>query len=700
VKEKVFVFAALPYVNSSLHLGHIAGAYLPYDVFRRFLKLRGYDVISTSGSDEHGTPITVKSIREGIPPEEIVEKYHKLNLEIFKKMNIEFDAYIETSSKLHKEITSKFLVTLKNKDYIYEAEMTQPFCVKENIFLADRYVKGKCPYCGYEEATGDQCENCGRTLEPAELINPLCIFDLTPPEFRQTKHLFFRLSKLQEELEKYIDSRVNWRQNVLNFSRNFISGGLKDRPITRDLNWGVDVPFPGYENKKIYVWFEALIGYLTGVSTVLESQEEALALWKAPDLRYYHFVGKDNIVFHSIIWPGMLLAHGNMTLPYYVAANEFLNFRGEKFSKSKGTGFSMIQLLERYDSEFIRFGALYNLPEEHDADFSIEEFESRINTELIDKFGNFVNRALILAFKKGPISIDQIAQNDLDTEAENRIRNSIATIIREMDGVHIRNAFRAWLDLAYYGNSYITNRKPWEQCKKDDANCNAAIYTGVKIVFALAVSGQMFLPVTSKKILSWLGYGEQVELKDDLEFPVSRLTSKPDKLFEKIVSNTINLRLQIAQVREVQDHPNAEKLYLLDLDLGESNRRIVSGIKGSYSREALKGKKIVVVTNLKPASIRGETSNGMLLAAEDEQGIHLVLAPESAKNGEEVKIGDLQTDPSEISIEKFRKLVIRTVKRGSDIVPALFINEKQLYLEITGGRLILDGSPGEGLVIK
>ena len=487
---------------------------------------------------------------------------------------------------------------------------------------------------------------------------------------------------------------------MLNFSRNFISGGLKDRPITRDLNWGVDVPFPGYENKKIYVWFEALIGYLTGVSTVLDSQEEALALWKDPDLRYYHFVGKDNIVFHSIIWPGMLLAHGNMTLPYYVAANEFLNFRGEKFSKSKGTGFSMIQLLERYDSEFIRFGALYNLPEEHDADFSIEEFESRINTELIDKFGNFVNRALILAFKKGPISIDQIAQNDLDTEAENRIRNSIATIIREMDGVHIRNAFRAWLDLAYYGNSYITNRKPWEQCKKDDANCNAAIYTGVKIVFALAVSGQMFLPVTSKKILSWLGYGEQVELKDDLELPVSRLTSKPDKLFEKIVSNTINLRLQIAQVREVQDHPNAEKLYLLDLDLGESNRRIVSGIKGSYSRDALKGKKIVVVTNLKPASIRGETSNGMLLAAEDEQGIHLVLAPESAKNGEEVKIGDLQTDPSEISIEKFRKLVIRTVKRGSDTVPALFINEKELYLEISGGRLILDGSPGEGLVIK
>ncbi|MGC8562583.1 MAG: methionine--tRNA ligase [Thermoplasmata archaeon] len=700
MKEKVFVFAALPYVNSSLHLGHVAGAYLPYDVFRRFLKLRGYDVISTSGSDEHGTPITVKSIREGIPPEEIVEKYHKLNVEIFRKMNIEFDAYIETSSKLHKEITSNFLKTLKDKGFIYEAEMVQPFCVKENIFLADRYVRGKCPYCGYEEATGDQCENCGRTLEPSELINPVCIFDLTTPEFRQTKHLFFRLSSLQADLSKYIDSRVGWRQNVLNFSRNFITNGLKDRPITRDLNWGVDVPFPGYENKKIYVWFEALIGYLTGISSVLGSQEDALAMWRNPGLKYYHFVGKDNIVFHSIVWPGMLLAHGDMTLPYQVAANEFLNFRGEKFSKSKGTGFSMIQLLERYNSEFIRFGVLYNLPEEHDADFSIEEFENRVNTELIDKFGNFVNRALILAYKKGPISIDQIAQNDLDIDAEKTIRNSISTIISEMDSVHIRNAFRTWLDLAYYGNSFITNRKPWDQCKKDDANCNAAIYTGVKIVFALAVSGQMFLPETSKKILSWLGYSEPIELKEDLEFPVSRLTIKPDRLFEKIVNNDINLRLQIAQVMGVNDHPNAEKLYLLDLDLGDSKRRIVSGIKNSYTKESLNGKKIVVVTNLKPALIRGETSNGMLLAAEDENGIHLVLAPESAKNGEEVKIGDMQTDPSEISIEKFRKFILKTARRDSDVVPAIFIDGKQIFLETPSGRLKLDGSPSEGLIIK
>ena len=700
MKERVLVFAALPYVNSGLHLGQIAGAYLPYDVFRRFLKLRGYEVIATSGSDEHGTPITLKSIREGVPPESIVEKYHKLDVEIFKSLSIEFDAYIETSSSIHKEVTAKFLRKLMDNGYIYEAEMTQPFCEIENIFLADRYVQGKCPHCGYELATGDQCENCGRTLEPNELVNPVCIFDHSTPVFKQTKHLFFRLSNLQDELLKYIESKGMWRQNVLNFSKNFIANGLKDRPITRDLNWGVEVPFSGYENKRIYVWFEALLGYLTGVSTVLGSQDEALALWKDRNLKYYHFIGKDNIVFHSIIWPGMLIAHGDMTLPHYVAANEFLNYQGQKFSKSRGTGYTVQQLLDKYDSEFLRFGVLYNLPEDHDSDFSLDEFENRVNTELIDKFGNFVNRALVLAFKKGPVSSDQIAQNGLDVEAEQTIKQGMSKIISEMEGVHIRNAFKAWLDLAYYGNSYITSRKTWDACKKDDANCNAAIYTGVKLVYALAVSGQIFLPKTSKKILSWLGFDEPIELREDLYLPVARLVSKPERLYEKITTKELNLELRVAKVDDVFDHPNAEKLYLLDLNLGDEKRRIVSGIKNHYDKSSLKGKKIVIVANLKPATIRGEKSNGMLLAAEDESGIHLVLAPEQASPGEEVRIGDWHIDTSEISIETFRNFNIQTAKADSKTVPVLFLDGKPLHLETSAGTLYVDGSPKEGIRIK
>lgn len=700
MKEKVFVFVALPYANAPLHLGHIAGAYLPYDTFRRFMKLRGYEVVSASGSDEHGTPITITSIRENVSPKEIASKFHSINLEIFKRMGIEFDAYIETSSELHKQIVASYFETLQNKGFIYEAEMTQPFCVKENIFLADRYIKGKCPICGYESATGDQCENCGTTLEPADLIDPICIFDQTTPEFRKTKHLFFRLSTLQEKLLRYIESVTYWRQNVLQYSKNFISGGLKDRPITRDLNWGVDVPFDGYEDKKVYVWFEALIGYLTGVSTAVGSYESALELWKDEKIRHYYFMGKDNIAFHSIIWPGMLASHGDMTLPYYVAANEYLNFKGEKFSKSRGTGFSMPQMLERYDPEFIRFGVLYNLPEEHDADFSIEEFQNKVNTELIDKFGNFVNRALTLSFKRGSVSVDQIAQNDLDVEAEGKIKSSLSRIIEDMNNVRIRAAFRAWLDLVYYGNSYITNRKPWDICKSENANCNAAIYTGTKIVFALAVSGQIFLPQTSKKILEWLGYADPIQITEDLNFPVSKLSSRPERLFQKITEKELNLKLLIAKVEEVNDHPNAEKLYLLDLDLGNSKRRIVSGIRDSYTKEGLVGKKIVVVSNLKPASIRGEVSNGMLLAAEDESGIHLVLAPESTEAGEEVKIGSLKTNDSEITIEEFRKLNIKTLKRGEECVPALFLENAPIYLEIKEGRLILDGAPREGLKVK
>ncbi|MEM4125843.1 MAG: methionine--tRNA ligase, partial [Thermoplasmatales archaeon] len=600
MKPKAFIFVALPYANGALHLGQIAGAYLPYDAFRRFLKLRGVEIISASGSDEHGTPITLRSIREGVPPQDIVSRYHKINREIFKKMGIEFDAYIETSSELHKKVVKNFVEKIMEAGFIYEAEMTQPFCVKESIFLADRYVTGKCPYCGYEQATGDQCENCGSALEPTDLIDPVCIFDRTTPEFRKTKHLFFKLSSLQDELRNYVENKTYWRQNVLRYSRNFINEGLKDRPITRDLSWGVEVPKEGYENKRIYVWFEALIGYITGIATFLGSYEDAMELWSDPDIKHYYFMGKDNIVFHSIIWPGMLIAHKGLTLPYYIAANEYLNFKGEKFSKSRGTGVFMPEMLEKYDPEFIRFGVFYNLPEEHDSDFTLEEFQNKVNTEMIDKFGNFVNRALVLAFKHGPVSIDQIAQNDIDIEAEMKIRSTLGSIIENMENVNIREAFRRWLDLVYYSNSYFTRRKPWESCKTSNGDCNAAIYTGVKLVFALAVSGQIFLPATSEKILSWLGYSERVPLVQDLNFPVAKIVTKPERLFQKISETKVNLKLVVAKIEKVVEHPNAEKLYVLDLDLGSEKRTIVSGIRDSYSKEDLIGKKIVIVYNLKP----------------------------------------------------------------------------------------------------
>ncbi len=700
MKEKVFIFVALPYANGPLHLGHIAGAYLPYDAFRRFMILTGREVISASGSDEHGTPITIRAIKDGITPKEVATKFHNINSQIFRSMDIRFDAYIETSSEMHKKVVKDFITTLIKNNYIYEGKMVQPYCPHDKMFLPDRYVKGKCPKCGYENARGDQCENCGATLEPYELINPVCILDGYTPEFRETKHLFFKLSDFQDKLEKFISERNYWRDNVLKYSRNFISQGLKDRPITRDLEWGVEVPFPGYENKKIYVWFEALIGYITGTVKALGDYEKALDLWKDKSIRHYYFMGKDNIPFHSIIWPAMLMAEGHYNLPYYVAANEYLNFQGEKFSKSGGIGISMPTLLENYDPEYIRFGVFYNLPEGHDSDFSLEEFQNKVNSELIDKFGNFVNRALILSFKKGKISRDQIAQNTLDQEAEKYMRNSIKTIIQNMENVNIREAFKTWLDLARYSNIFITERKPWEACKKDDANCLSSIYTSMKIVFTLAVTGQIFLPKTSEKVLSWLGYKEPVPIKEDLDYPIAYVAQKPEKLFEKISSRNINISLKVARVENVADHPNAEKLYLLDLDLGKEKRRIISGIKDSYTKDQLLNKKIVIVSNLKPATIRGEKSNGMLLAAEEDNVVHLVIAPDDSLPGTEIKIGDYSIIDNEISIDEFKKHEILTYLKDGEIIPALKDNNNFVPLTVNGKYLKLDGKVKEGIRIK
>lgn len=699
--RRLLVFVALPYANGALHLGQIAGAYLPYDAFRRFAKLRGYELISVSGSDEHGTAITLEAKREGTNPDKTAKKFHEVNSDIFRQMDIDFDAYIETSSDLHKEIVQDFVRTLDEKGFIEKGKMVQPFCPTENIFLPDRYVRGTCPYCGYESATGDQCDSCGKTLEPSELLNPECTFDGSTPVFKETEHLFFKLSILQDQLLGYINSRHSWRMNVMNYSKNFISDGLKDRPITRDLSWGVKVPFSGFEDKRIYVWFEALIGYLTGTAKYLGSREKASEIWSDEGLDHYYFMGKDNIAFHSIIWPGMLIAHGQYTLPTFVVANEYLNFHGEKFSKSRGVGIRMPEMLENYNSEFIRFGVFYNLPEEHDSDFSIEDFQNKINTELIDKFGNFVNRALLMSFKKGPITQDQISQNEIDAEAERYLDETITKIIDNMDKVNILKAFRNWLDLARYSNNYITRRKPWEQCKKDDANCNASIYTAMKIAFTLAVTGQIFLPRTSKKVLKWLGYDSPVTLTGNLSYPVAKVIEKPERLFEKIRDKEINLRIVVAKIDEVLDHPNAQRLYVLNVDLGEEKRTIVSGIKEHYSKENLIGKKIALVSNLRPAKIRGVESNGMLLATEDQDGkIHLVLVPDEVPTGEIIKLGDNKIGSKQISIDDFGKFEIKTFLHNDKMVPAISIGNTTAPLLAIDKELDIDGDVKEGLKIR
>ncbi len=701
MKERVLIFSALPYANGPLHLGHMAGAYVPYDAFRRFNILMGKEVISVSGSDEHGTPITVRAMKENKTPQEIAKQYHEINKEIFRRMYIEFSTYIETSSNIHKDTVEKFLRKLMDNGYIYEGQMVQPFCEHDNMFLPDRYVVGKCPHCGYEKARGDQCENCGSTLEPSELINPLCVLCGNPPVFKETKHLFFKLSALQEKMEAYINGNIHWRENVLYFSRNFIESGLKDRPITRDLDWGVEVPFPEYNNKKVYVWFEALIGYLTGTRETLNSLEEAKKWWSDPQIKQYYFMGKDNIPFHSIIWPAMLLAHGEYQLPYFIAANEYLNLQGSKFSKSSNVGFFMPELLDRYDPEYIRFGIYYNLPEGHDSDFSLEEFENKVNTELIDKYGNFINRALIMLFKNGPVSFDECSFNDLDLEAIKFARSKNLAIIENMEKVRIRDAFREWMELARYANVYITNRKPWEPCKSKNADCNGALYTLGFISYILASNGQIFLPKSSEKVLQWMGFNSPVYLNKDPQLPVMKVIIKPEKLFEKISSKEkLPLNFVVAKVKEVMPHPDADKLYILKLQIGGEERTIVSGIRDSYREDELIGRKIIIIRNLKPAKIRGVVSNGMLLATEYNNRTYLLKPPDDAVDGDKVDIPDFEITDEQISIEDFRKYTLETKKQGEEIIATLNIKNKNLPFTVKGKVVTVDGDVPEGLKIK
>jgi len=701
MKERRLIFSALPYANGPLHLGHMAGAYVPYDAFRRFNILMDREVISVSGSDEHGTPITVRAMKENKTPEEIAKYYHKINKEIFEKMYIEFSTYIETSWEIHKETVFNFIKRLMENGYIYKGKMVQPYCEHDKMFLPDRYITGKCPRCGYEKARGDQCENCGATLEPSELIDPVCIICKNPPVFKETDHLFFKLSALQKEMESYINSNEHWRENVIFFSKNFISSGLKDRPITRDLEWGVDAPFTEMKGKKIYVWFEALIGYLTGTRVTLNSFKDAENWWSDPEVKQYYFMGKDNIPFHSIIWPAMLIAHGNYQLPYFIAANEYLNFQGSKFSKSANVGFFMPELLDKYDPEYLRFGIYYNLPEGHDSDFSIEEFENKVNTELIDKYGNFINRALILLFKNGPVSFDESLFNEIDIEAMKIARQKHNSFIENMEKVRIRDAFREWMELARYANVYITNRKPWDACKTRGPNCSASLYTLGFLSYILAMDAQVFLPKSSEKVLNWMGFTTPLRINTDPQIPVFKVVTKPEKLYEKIQSKeAIPLDLVVAEIINAKPHPNADKLYVLDLNIGNENRTIVSGIRDSYTETELVGRKIVIIRNLKPANIRSITSNGMLLATEYEGKTYLLTPPEKSKSGDKVTLDDLEIINQEISIEEFKKYSLQTQREGNQTIAVLYHKGRKIPLKVNDENIVVDDKVPEGLKIK
>ncbi len=676
---KIFIGVAWPYANGVVHLGHIMGAYLPADIFARFQRLKGNEVLMVSGSDEHGTPITITAEKEGKSPQEIVDRYHKINSEVMEKLGISFDLYYRTSDKNHEKVVKDFFLKLWNNGYLYEDKMLLPYCPSCKRYLPDRYVVGTCPYCGYENAHGDQCDNCGHTLDPKELINPRCAICNTPTEFKESKHIFFALSKLENRLLEWIESK-DWRDNVQKFTTQFLKGGLKDRAITRDINWGVEVPLEGYENKRIYVWFDAVIGYLSAsMEWARRNGDSWEKFWKDPEARHYYFLGKDNIPFHTIIWPAMIMAHGDLNLPYNVIANEYLQFSGRKFSKSKKIGVWMPELLENFHPDMIRFYGAVNMPEMRDFNFTWENFIDTINDLLVDKFSNLVYRILSFAYRNFGEIPPRGDVDDLDRVAIKTIMNTRKNMDEYLENAEFKNAIKEWLNLVRFGNTYFVRKAPWELCKNDRDKCGTTINICLQLVQALAVLGSPFIPYTSNRIWKYLGNEDTVfehGWNDSIKNlkPGTKL-KEPEHLFNRIETDEERFEkweqvdIRVAKVKEVNNHPDAERLYVLTLDLGTEERNVVAGLKKYYSPEELLGRDVLVIANLEPATLRGVKSQGMLLAGDDGENVALLKPVEHVEPGTRVMANGVECfGEKTLKFKKFKKMKIEVVNIDNKVV--------------------------------
>ncbi len=674
--NRILVTSALPYANGPLHLGHLAGCYLPADIFTRYHRKKGTDIIHICGSDEHGVAITIKAEKESISPQELVDKYHAEFKENFEEMGISFDHYSRTSTPLHHQTAKEFFLNVKEHGYLEEKELEQFYCPKCKRFLADRYIEGTCPHCGNENARGDQCEKCGKWLEPIELIAPKCKVCGSPPILKKTIHYFLRLDKLQPQIENWQKNKTHWKDNVKEFCSGWFKQGLQPRAITRDLSWGVQVPGKEKEGKVLYVWFDAPIGYITSTKEWAQktgNPEKWRTYWQKEDTRLVHFIGKDNIVFHAIVWPGMIMAEGNYILPDDIPANEFLNIEGDKISTSRNFAIWVKDYLKNFKPDPLRYTLAANAPETKDADFSWNSFKTRNNSELADILGNFINRTAIFINKyfDGIIPIPK----QLSEEDQKTIDQAIQFIDETgtlYDNFSVRKAAFNIMELARIGNRYFDYAKPWETIKKDKELTAQTLYVCSRIAAILSYISEPIIPFSAKKIqkifsipnISW----------DDMkkfDFNPNTKIGKTEVLFPKIEDKTIEkekeklykpneeakmeenkklsqeepkkeestniitiddfkkIDLRVAKIIEVEKIENADKLLKLQLQIGEEQRQIVAGIAPYYKPEELLGRKIVVVYNLKPAKLRGVESNGMLLAASNKDRTEVVfLTPE------------------------------------------------------------------------
>ncbi len=672
---RILVCVAWPYANGPLHVGHVSGSILPADIFARFNRMVGNEVIMVSGTDMHGAPITVIAEKEGVSPEVIANRYHAIDAKSMVDMGFDYDLYTSTHTKNHEEVTQDIFLKLLEKGHLEKRTTPQFYCDHDKRFLPDRYVEGKCPHCGYERARGDQCDSCGKDLNADQLLEPRCAICGSVPELRQTEHFFLLLSHFTEELLKWVEGQKHWRAHVREFSLNVLRGGLEDRPITRDLSWGVPVPVEGFEEKRIYVWFEAVIGYLSATKewSVIEGKPDGWKpFWQDRATKSYYFLGKDNIVFHTIIWPAILTGYGGLNLPFDVPANQFLNLEGQKFSKSMGVSIDIPDMLTRFKPDVIRYYLSANMPESKDSEFSWEDFAAKVNNELVATYGNFLHRTLSFTFKNFGNIPDSGPLDDKDHLALARIDQTKKEYLEAMSSCEFRRGLKSVMDLAQLGNQYFDSVAPWSLVGTDKARCGTVLHVSLEICKALAVLSFPFLPFSSESV--WQQLKMDGTIRDagwkgiDLPLRSGHALDKPAPQFAKVETSAgegefqqfASLNLKIGRVIEVQQHPNADKLYMMKVDIGKPIT-MISGLKEFYTADQLKAKTLVIVTNLEPATIRGVKSEGMLLAAEEGGRLALLTPEKDLPAGTQIASG-MEPGQKQLSLKEFQKLEMRAGK--------------------------------------
>jgi len=709
--EKVFIGVAWPYANNSLHLGHLAGSLLAPDIFARYNRMRGRQVLMVSGSDEHGTPIMVMAKKEGVTPAEVAERYHKEHVANIQALGISFDLFARTSHPDHAKVVHDVFKALFEKGHIYKQTMTSQYCDKCAQFLPDRYVEGKCPHCGAEGARGDQCDACGRTLDPMELVDPVCKLCGTRPVPKDTDHFFLRLSAFQDQLLDWVGKNDHWRPGVKSFAESRLKEGLKDRPITRDLTWGVTIPLPGMESKRIYVWFEAVIGYLSTSKRWAAQKGKPDAwkeFWQDPKVKHYYFLGKDNIPFHTIIWPAMLMGYGGHNLPYDVPANEYLTISKAKMSKSTGTLIPLPYMLSKVAPDPLRYYLTAQMPEFHDADFSYEDLVERNNKELLNTLGNFFNRALLFTFKNyGEVpppcpSCTQEIDKQLK-EAEARIKLAYDGVTANLEACRFKNAMTDAMALAIFANQLFQGLAPFKLISQSREQAGCVLNTCVRISKALAVMMHPFLPHITQNVWNTLGYdGEVSKVRWDEALtgvPAGQKLRRPEILVAKLELSAFvekepetpsaagaksfdRLNLKVGLIEKCADHPNANKLQVLTVYFGTETRQIVTGLKDHYKNEELQGLRAVFVTNLKPAKLRGVDSNGMILAGDDGKTVAAIVLEPGSEPGERVLaegVAPWTKEPAILTIDEFKAVPLRTADVDGKVYAA-FIDGGKAHL--------------------